>query len=141
MAMAQEDAVESNVALMRELFDRLSEGDVDAALARMREDFVINLAGLPQQLHGRDVWRQGMQVMQDAFPDLKVEVLEMFGAGDRVAVRAVLSGRHDGDFQGVPATGRQVAYTSHEFYRIESGMVAEEWICSDMMSLMQQIAP
>jgi len=28
---------------------------------------------------------------------------------------------------------------SHEFYRVENGLFAEEWICSDMASLFRQL--
>ncbi|MFI6761048.1 ester cyclase [Micromonospora sp. NPDC050417] len=57
----------------------------------------------------------------------------------RVAIRMTRRGTHRGEFQGIPATGRVVAYQSHEFYRIAGGLVAEEWIRSDMATLYQQI--
>jgi hypothetical protein len=37
----------------------------------------------------------------------------------------------------VAATERSVEYVSHEFYRVD-GLFAEEWICSDMATLMRQ---
>jgi predicted ester cyclase len=37
------------------------------------------------------------------------------------------------------ATGRTVEYVSHEFYRIADGLVAEEWICSDLATLQGQL--
>lgn len=39
---------------------------------------------------------------------------------------------------GIPATGRKIRYISHEFYGVAGGMIAEEWICSDMASLFHQ---
>jgi hypothetical protein len=33
-----------------------------------------------------------------------------------------------------------VEYVSHEFYRIADGLVAEEWICSDMATLLGQLS-
>jgi predicted ester cyclase len=39
----------------------------------------------------------------------------------------------------VAATGRSVEYVSHEFYRVADGLLAEEWICSDVATLMRQI--
>jgi predicted ester cyclase len=49
-------------------------------------------------------------------------------------------GTHQGEFQGIPATDRTIYYVSHEFYRIENGLFAEEWICSDMASLFRQLS-
>jgi predicted ester cyclase len=38
------------------------------------------------------------------------------------------------------ATGRTIEYASHEFYRIADGLIAEEWICSDMATLLRQLS-
>jgi steroid delta-isomerase-like uncharacterized protein len=78
--------------------------------------------------------------MRRAFPDLEAHIDDIFGAGDRVAVRLTFRGTHAGEFLGVPATGRSVQYVSHEFYRVAGGLIAEEWICSDMATLMRQIS-
>jgi predicted ester cyclase len=56
-----------------------------------------------------------------------------------VAVRLTFRGTHQGDHLGIPATGRTIEYVSHEFYRIADGLVAEEWICSDMATLHRQL--
>src|SRR5262245_8002284 len=39
------------------------------------------------------------------FPDLKIQIDEMVGEGDKVVWRITASGTHNGLFQGVPATG------------------------------------
>jgi predicted ester cyclase len=48
-------------------------------------------------------------------------------------------GIHAGEFQRIPATGRGIHYVSHKFYRVEDGLIVEEWICSDMASLFRQL--
>ena len=73
------------------------------------------------------------------FPDLHARIDNLVAEGDRVAVRLTFRGTHQGEFLGVPATGRTVEYVSHEFYRIVDGLVAEEWICSDLASLQGQL--
>ena len=47
---------------------------------------------------------------------------------------------HSGEFLGMPATGHAIEYVSHEFYRIADGLIAEEWICSDMATLVRQLS-
>jgi predicted ester cyclase len=61
-------------------------------------------------------------------------------AEDRVAVRVTFRGTHTGEFQGMPATGRTIHYVSHEFYRVQDGLIVEEWICSDTASLFRQLS-
>ncbi len=58
---------------------------------------------------------------------------------DRLAVRVRVRGTHLGEFLGNPPTGKTIEYTSHEIYRFANGKLAEEWICSDNITLKTQV--
>ncbi|HYN93029.1 MAG TPA: ester cyclase [Pilimelia sp.] len=131
---------EENIALMRSGFDALHRGDLDALAELVAEDFIANLPGLPEPLHGRETWQAGVQVMRDGFPDLQVDLEDIFGAGDKVAVRVRFRGTHTGPFQGIPPTGRSVSFSSIEIYRLAGEKIAEEWVSPDLMGLLQQIS-
>ena len=137
---SQVRSLDANVELMRATLEAFNANDLDACIARLAPDFVINLAELPDPLHGRDVWREGVEVMKRGFPDLQAHIDDIFAAQDRVAVRLTLRGTHSAEFEGFPATGRTIEYVSHEFYRINDGLIAEEWICSDMATLFRQLS-
>ena len=128
-----------NAELVRAGFAVFNTGDVDQCLALVAPDLVINLAELPEPQHGRETWQQGFEMMRRAFPDLRAHVEDVVAAEDKVAVRVRFRGTHAGEFLGFPATGRTVEYVSHEFYRIADGLIAEEWICSDMATLFRQL--
>jgi steroid delta-isomerase-like uncharacterized protein len=131
---------EGNATLVLESVEALNAGETERLLAVVAPDILIHYAGLPEPLQGRETWLAGFETMKRAFPDLQVQVEDILEAADKVAVRITLRGTHAGDFQGVPATGRAVKYESHEFYRVENGLIAEEWICSDMASLFSQLS-
>ena len=133
-------ASESSIELLRAGFEALNAGDLDACIELVKPDLIINLAELPEPLHGRDIWRQGAAMFRRAFPDLHAEIEDIFGSGDRVAFRLSMSGTHRGEYLGIPATGRPGSYVSHEFYRVQDGLIAEEWLCSDTASLLRQIS-
>ncbi len=130
----------ANAELVRAGFRAFNTGDAGECLARIAPDLIINLAELPGPQHGREVWRQGFEMMQRAFPGLQAHVEDIVAAQDKVAVRVRFGGTHAGEFLGFPATGRTVEYVSHEFYRIAGGLIAEEWICSDTASLFRQLS-
>ncbi|MCX4782711.1 ester cyclase [Streptomyces sp. NBC_01264] len=134
-------AVENNMALLRTAYRLLESGDIDAAGQLLSEDFIANVPGSPDPLRGRETWRTGTQLMKDAFPDLKIDVRDMFGVGDKVTVLVHFQGTHRGAFQQFEATGRQVGYRSVEVYRFEGDRIAEEWVAPDLISLFQQISP
>ncbi|HET9975273.1 MAG TPA: ester cyclase [Streptosporangiaceae bacterium] len=125
--------------LVRAGFQAFNAGDVGECLALAAPDLIINLAELPEPQHGRETWRQGFEMMRRAFPDLRADIEDIVADRDKVAVRVRFRGTHAGEFLGFPATGRTVEYVSHEFYRIADGLIAEEWICSDMATLLRQL--
>ncbi|MFF3837595.1 ester cyclase [Streptomyces sp. NPDC001930] len=132
---------EMNMALLHTAYRSLESGDLDACVDMLTENFIANVPGLPDPLHGREVWRLGAEAMLTAFPDLTISVQDMFGVGDKVTVLVHFQGTHRGAFQQFEATGRQVAFRSIEVYRVEGDRIAEEWVAPDMLGLMQQIAP
>jgi steroid delta-isomerase-like uncharacterized protein len=141
--MTQDPTAAANIELVRAGVDDLNAGDLDACAARAATGLVMNLAELPEPRHGTDAWqawRQGAEMLRRAFPDLHAHIEDIFAAHDRVAVRLTFTGTHSAEFLGIPATGRTVRYVSHEFYRVTDGLIAEEWICSDMATLMRQIS-
>jgi predicted ester cyclase len=98
---------ETNVELLRATFQAFNAGDLDACMARLTPNFVINLAELSDPLHGPETWRQGVEMMRrQAFPDLQADIEDIFGAQDRVALRLRFRGTHSGEFLSFPATGR-----------------------------------
>lgn len=130
---------QTNIELMRTAFAALGRKDADAVVALMPRDFRINIAGMPYQKRGTDTWRKHAEILFSAFPDLQVKIEDIFAAEDKVAVRLRISGTHAGEFLGVQPTGKKVEYESTEIYRIDDRKIAEEWICSDMLTLMAQI--
>jgi hypothetical protein len=130
----------ANVELVRAGFQAFNAGDTDECMTHMVPDIVINLAELPEPQHGREVWRQGFEMMKRAFPRPAGPHrghLRCPGQGRRPAAVP----RHPlRRVPGLHPTGRTIEYVSHEFYRIADGLIAEEWICSDMATLLGQLS-
>jgi SnoaL-like polyketide cyclase len=80
----------------------------------------------------------GAELIKRRFPDPHGRIDDIVAAGDRVAVRLTFRGTHLGNTKASPATGREVEYVSHDFYRIAGGLIAEEWICPDTATLLHE---
>ncbi|KQU72454.1 hypothetical protein ASC75_23915 [Aminobacter sp. DSM 101952] len=124
---------------MNNAFAALRRQDLDACTELMSPDFIINLAGMPHQMRGHRAWRKNAELFFKAFPDMQIETQDMFANDDRVAVRFRFTGTHKGEFLGNQPTGNRVDYQSYEIYRIADGKIAEEWICSDLLTILTQI--
>jgi steroid delta-isomerase-like uncharacterized protein len=129
-----------NIELVRAGLEALNAGNAGECMALAAPDLIMNLAELPEPQRGLQVWRQGFETMKQAFPDLQAHIEDIVATGDKAAVRLRFRGTHSGEFLGIPATGRAIEYVSHEFYRVADGLIAEEWICSDMATLLRQIS-
>jgi steroid delta-isomerase-like uncharacterized protein len=130
---------QANIDLIRCALAAFNAADLDRCVTFMSEDFAINLAGMPFQMHGREAWKSNAEVMQIAFPGIQAQIDDIFAAEDQVAVRLTFRGQHGGEFLGIAPTGRDVVFTSLELYRVVDGQLSEEWISSDLTTLMRQL--
>lgn len=74
-----------------------------------------------------------------AFPDLHVSVDELLAEGDRVFCRSTMTGTHDGEYKGIPPTGRHVAAESAEVFAIADGRFVGYWCLANVAALMRQL--
>jgi steroid delta-isomerase-like uncharacterized protein len=86
-----------------------------------------------------DAHKALVMTFRTAFPDWVETVDEVIAEGDKVVIRVTGRGTHEGEFQGIPPTGRQVIATGVGIGRIENGRIAEAWAAYDALGLMQQL--
>jgi len=102
------------------------------------EDFVDH-----DPLPGTGADRAGLhdfvKLVRSAFPDLETTVDDIIAEGDRLAVRSTFRGTHEGDFMGIPATGKKVEVSNYDFVRFENDMCVEHWGTIDSAALMEQL--
>jgi predicted ester cyclase len=75
----------------------------------------------------------------EAFPDLHIALDELIAEGDRVFVRSTMTGTHDGEYKGIPATGRHVSAVSAEVYRVVDGGFVGYWCLTDVAGITRQL--
>jgi steroid delta-isomerase-like uncharacterized protein len=106
-----------------ELWDRyLTEFVIFNGLEMSRESFM----------------KMSMQ-MRLAFPDFRMEIEDQVAEGTKVATRVTFRGTHEGDFMGIPATGKTVAYQGFALDQVVDGKVTSMWHEADTWSLLQQL--
>jgi steroid delta-isomerase-like uncharacterized protein len=115
-----------------------NERDWTAEGAFRTADYQAHMAGSPAPLNS-DGWAGFMTYFTTAFPDAQIAVQGSLSEGDMVASRWTITGTHQGDFQGVPATGRQITINGIDMSRVVDGKIAEHWAQFDIVGVMQQI--
>lgn len=132
------EGVEDLKNLNRRWIEAFNARDWETERAVRGKDFKAYLSGSKEPLN-HEAWSGFMQSFTTAFPDARIEIEECIAEGENVVTRWTLTGRHEGEFQGIPATGRAVRFEGIEFNRVVNGRLAEHWAQFDLVALLGQI--
>jgi predicted ester cyclase len=121
------DAIEGGVELISQTIDEICEPDV------------LFHAPVPTGATGTQALKQVWPVLLRAFPDLRVTVEDLIEEGDKVVSRNTVTGTHQGEYMGLPPTGKSVTYNEIFVCRFVDGRVAEIWGVVDVFAQMKQL--
>ena len=71
-----------------------------------------------------------------AFPDAHITIDDIFGQGDQVVVRVVVSGTQQATILGIPASGRHVQWDGVDVYRLGHGKISNIWAGDDWTAIL-----
>jgi predicted ester cyclase len=99
---------QDNASIVRGFVDEvITNGNIEAAAHYVWED-VVEQVPLPGQGPGLDGLKDILRAMRSGFPDIVFSIQEQVAEHDKVASRFEWTGTHNGEFLGIPATGRPV---------------------------------
>ena len=131
-------SAEDNKALYRRLFEEvINQGNLETVDELIASNYVNY--NFPAPTPGPDGFKQVVGMFRTAFPNIRVDVEQVFAEGDTVIGRGAFVGTHQGPFQGIPPTGMQVKVPYIDIWRIEDGKLVENWVQMDLLGLMQQL--
>ena len=122
-----------NVRAVRRLFDAFYAADEEAMSGLIGDDFVTHAPG--GGTGNASGWKAMAVKIADAIPDNRTEIDDVFGDGDKVAVRYTSRGTHTGELFGVAPTNRVLITSGMEMYRLSNGRIVECWGQYDMSEL------
>jgi predicted ester cyclase len=73
------------------------------------------------------------------FPDLESTIEDLIAEGDKVVAHWRSRATHQGEYRGIPPTGKEVDFRGISIYRIEGGQIAQSWSVVDQLGLMRQL--
>ena len=128
-----------HAATMRRMYDLLSAGDIDGFGDLIADDFVEHEEA-PGLEPSKDGVKQLFHMYRAAFPDLRMEPQDVLASGDKAVARVRATGTHEGEFLGMPATGKSVDVELIDIIRFDDdGLAREHWGVFDALKMMQQL--
>ena len=114
--------------------------DADAVASVFAEDAVVREAGSPLEARGRAAIRERAAGLLRAFPDFRLERIELVVDGDRHADRWIMTGTHRGPLYGIEPTHKSVRIEGATFTRMgTNGLVVEDVHFTDLAGLLAQL--
>ena len=124
---------------MRGLYAALYAGDLDGFGATLADDFVEH-----EETPGLAPTKEGVleffRMYRAAFPDLHMEPQDVLTSGDRAVARVRATGTQQGEFMGMPPSGKNVDVQLIDIIRFDDdGLAHEHWGVVDLMTMLQQL--
>jgi steroid delta-isomerase-like uncharacterized protein len=129
---------EQNKAIVRRSYETADKNDLTTFSEQLAPDLVLHYLGMPGPLN-RESLIQMMNVMFSGLTQRQHVFEDQIAEGDKVVTRLTLHAVHTGEFQGMPGTGKQIAVPQIAIHRIRDGKIAEAWVSSDDIGMMQQL--
>jgi predicted ester cyclase len=119
---------EESKALVRRLVEIVNAGDLNA---------------LDEVASGEiaDAARRWIGPFRESFPDFRMEVREVIAEGDRVVGYFACSGTHEGEWRGIPPSGKRFEDVDEVYiFRVEHGKLAAAIaVVEDNLTRMRQL--
>jgi len=136
--LTQENSTANASVVRRFTEEVITQGQINRAAEFVWED-VVEQVPFPGQGPGIEGLQDVLRAMRFGFPDLVFAVQEQIAEADKVASRFEWTGTHQGEFLGVPATGKQVRVWGIVIDRLEAGRIKDTRIIMDIMGLLMQL--
>ncbi len=128
---------ENKTIVRQTIEDVWNRRNLDVVDERFASDYIGHTFA---EIHGPDgVKERFVSPLSRAFPNLRFTIDDEIAEGDRVVQRWTARGTHDGEFQGILPTGKDVTITGISLFRVANSKIVEGWTNADMMGLMQQL--
>ena len=124
---------------MQRAYDLINNGDIDGFGELLAEGFVEH-EELPGLAPTKDGVIELFHAYRAAFPDLHMDAVDIIVSGDKAVARVTATGTQNGEFMGMPPSGKSIEVQMIDIMRFDdAGLACEHWGVLDMLSLLQQL--
>jgi len=136
---AKAELEQQNQDLVEKYIQAWNNQDFEIMDGCLDPDFKVYIPSSAEEPMSVEQFREWLKVIFTAFPDSHYEVKDIFCERNRICVRWTYSATQQGDYMGLPATGRKVSGSAIEIFRVGNGKILEERSEMDALGLMQQL--
>ena len=115
--------------------------DIAATLATYTDDVIWDDVGHPAcPVRGKDATALMYEGILAAIPDLRLETITRFAAGDHVVDESLVTGHVEGSFLGTAGAGAPISFRMLHVFDLRDGLISREQAWFDTAGVLRQIA-
>ncbi|CAL78531.1 conserved hypothetical protein, NTF2-like Superfamily protein [Bradyrhizobium sp. ORS 278] len=130
---------ETNKQICRDYFKAFLARDAAWMEKHVAKTFVRHDPGLDFEVRGPEGVLQLHDALMPAFPDMKLELLDLVAEEDKVLVRLVIHATHTGPFGAMAPTGKPIRVAVLDLFKIRDGVLVEHWAQLDNLGMLKQL--
>ena len=124
--------------IAKDYFEAWNKRDFDRMRGLMHPDYTYT-GGDGREQRGPEAGLAVSQMFANAFPDGRIDIVNLKEAGDTVLIEFVGRGTHGGDLMGIAPTGRPVNIPVCNVLEVRDGKIYREREYIDMANILVQI--
>ena len=130
---------ENKVVVTRWAEEVLNRGKLEVVDELFADEFTWEMPFSPDPLHGPQAMKETVAAFLAAFSDFHVDVEDVLGEGDKVALKYTASGTNDGGFQGTAPTGKHASWYVQHVFTLRDGKIVADVTVLDRLGLLEQL--
>ncbi|MBK42415.1 MAG: hypothetical protein CMC83_00880 [Flavobacteriaceae bacterium] len=135
-----QNILEKNITMYETVWNNIiNDREIDSINENYFDKDVTALATSGGDIIGLENFKNYYNNYLTGFSDAEFTIVDIFGQGDKMVKHWNFKGTHDGDFFGVPATGKAINISGTTLIRMKEGKIAAEQDFMDFLSFYKQL--
>jgi len=132
------EVTKENVRVINRFEELWNTGNMAIAADIFDDDFVNHSPG-NTEVGNIEILKELVTEIRTGFPDFRVTSDDLIPVEDKVAIRWTANATHQGEFMGIPATGKQISWVGIVMAHFADGKIMEMWWSEDHLGMLQQL--
>jgi len=129
-----------NLAIVRRLYDEVwNKRRLELLDELISPSHSLNDAVAVGHATGPEAYRRTLVRFLTGFPDLRFSIHDVVAEGEKVVAYWNISGTHNGEFMGIPATNKKVSVDGITISHVANGKILDSYVSWDTYGLMKQL--
>ena len=138
-SFSQRSNIKKDIKMYSNVWDEIINNGTLDLINETNFDTSITLVTSPENVIGIENFKAYYANFITGFSDVKFTMVDVFGQNDKIVKHWNFSGKHTGDFFGIPASGKSVNVDGVTLVKMKNGKIAQEQDFMDNMVFMQQL--